>query len=262
MARPKSNGPYTPLAANYFLDDSILEAKEHAELLFVRCLSFLATGDSDGFISDLQMRHAVGVNLRSVEKRIETLLDVGLLLRVDGGFQVRSYLKWNKSAEQIGRTLRRDRERKARKQAEVAPNSERNPDGIHSDSAPHVTTRHVTSLHDTENPLSDADASDAGTLLDDSWRPNQKHIDLADSLHLDKQRTFERFVDHARRTHRRQKNWNTAFTNWLQKDAQFAQQRQGKPPMQMSRGTRRDDELLAFMTRDDNNNQQQWEIEA
>ncbi len=42
MARPKSNGPYTPLAANYFLDDSILEAKEHAELLFVRCLSFLA----------------------------------------------------------------------------------------------------------------------------------------------------------------------------------------------------------------------------
>lgn len=229
MPRPKSHGPYTPLAANYYLDDAVLEAKEHAELLFVRCLSFLATGDTDGFISDLQMRHAVGIGLRNVNGRIETLTKVGLLLHVDGGYEVRSYLKWNKSAEQIGRHLRRDRERKARKQAGVDPTSDRNPDGIRADSADHVTTRHVTSLHDTKNPLSDADASDAGTLLDDGWRPTQKHIDLADSLHLDKQRTFERFVDHARRTHRRQKNWNTAFTNWLQKDAQFAQQRQGTP---------------------------------
>lgn len=96
-------------------------------------------------------------------------------------------------------------------------------------SAPLAITETETETETTQLLLSDADASDAGTLLDDSWRPNQKHIDLADSLHLDKQRTFERFVDHARRNHRRQKNWNTAFTNWLQKDAQFAQQRQGAP---------------------------------
>ncbi len=196
MARPKSNGPYTPLAANYFLDDSILEAKEHAELLSSAACRSLRLAIRTGSSRSADAFTRSGVNLRSVEKRIDTLLDVGLLLRVDGGFiQVRSYLKWNKSAEQIGRTLRRDRERKARKQAEVAPNSDRNPDGIHSDSAPHVTTRHVTSLHDTETFCLTLTRPTARTLLDESWRPNQRHIDLADSLHLDKQRTFERFVD-------------------------------------------------------------------
>lgn len=230
MGRPKSHGPYTPLAANYYLDDAVLEAKEHAELLFVRCLSFLATGDTDGFISDLQMRHAVGIGLRNVNGRIETLTKVGLLLHVDGGYQVRSYLKWNKSAEEIGRYLRRDRERKARKQGEEASNSARNPDGIHTDSADHVTTRHYTSLHDTENPLSaDESAHPDGDLIPDDWRPNQKHRDKAESLHLDPDLQAERFRDHAHRTMRRLRNWNAGFTNWLKQQAVYAQQRQGRP---------------------------------
>lgn len=148
MGRPKSLGPYTPLAASYYLDDAILEAREHAELLFVRCLSYLAAGDSDGFITELQMLHAVGVGLRAVPKRVETLIDVGLLVRVDGGYVVRSYLKWNKSAEEIGRYRKLDRERKARKTGEDAPDSDRNPDGIHPDSAPHDTALHDTALHE------------------------------------------------------------------------------------------------------------------
>lgn len=232
MARPKSHGPYTPLAANYFLDDAVLEAKEHAELLFVRCLSFLATGDTDGFISELQIRHAVGIGLRDVNKRIETLTKVGLLLRVDGGYEVRSYLKWNKSAEEIGRHLRRDRERKSRKQEEEDPNSARNPDGIRADSAHHVTALHVTSLHDTQKPLSgDESPDEEGTLIPANWQPNQGHRDKAASLHLDVEQQAERFREHANRTVRRLRNWNAGFTNWLKKQAEFAQQRQGTPPV-------------------------------
>jgi hypothetical protein len=231
MARPKSHGPYTPLAANYFLDDAILEAKEHAELLFVRCLSFLATGDTDGFISELQMRHAVGIGLRDVGKRIETLTKVGLLLRVDGGYEVRSYLKWNKSAEEIGRHLRRDRERKARKQEEEEPNSARNPDGIRADSADHVTALHVTALHDKQILLSgDESPDEEGTLIPADWHPNQGHRDKAASLHLDPDVQAQRFAEHAKRTMRRLKNWNTGFTNWLRKQAEYAQQRQGTSP--------------------------------
>lgn len=259
MARPKSKGAYTPLAANYYLDDAVLEAKPDAELLFVRCLSFLATGDTDGFISDLQMRHAVGIGLRAVERRIEKLLEVGLLLRVPGGYEVRSYLKWNKSADQLDKFRKNDRERKARDAAEKEANSIRNPDGIQVDSIDHGSTRQFSTRHDTENPLSDADASD-GTHIPDDWKPTQAHQDKAVSLHLDVIREAARFRDHANRTQRRLKSWNTGFTNWLRKQAEFAQQRSGRPvAASNSRGNQRDAELVAFMTGADNNYTQEIE---
>jgi len=80
-----------------------------------------------------------------------------------------------------------------------------------------------------QEPLSDADASDHGDLLPPSWRPNQTHIDKAASLHLDVDREQSRFRDNAIRTQRRLKNWNTGFTNWLRKAAEFNTQRQGRP---------------------------------
>ena len=67
-----------------------------------------------------------------------------------------------------------------------------------------------------------------GTLIPDEWRPNQKHIDLAGALHLDCVFEYQRFRAHAAENHRRQKNWNAAFTNWLRKSAEFAQKRGGR----------------------------------
>jgi hypothetical protein len=134
MARPKSKGAYVPLAAQYFMDDAILEAGPDAELLFVRCLSFLASVSSDGFVTDRQMQTIVGLRLRNVPKRVSSLQEVGLLEAVEGGFMVRSWTKWNKSAEEIGKLLARDRERKARNDAENATNSVWNPTGIRLDS--------------------------------------------------------------------------------------------------------------------------------
>ncbi len=113
MARPKSKGAYAPLAAMYFMDDAILEAGTDAELLFVRCLSFLASVPSDGFITDRQL-NIVGNGLRAMPRRVESLLKAGLIERVSGGFVVRSWLKWNRSADEVGRLLAKDRERKRR----------------------------------------------------------------------------------------------------------------------------------------------------
>lgn len=76
------------------------------------------------------------------------------------------------------------------------------------------------------------DESADGTLIPDDWRPNQRHIDKAASLHLDVVREYRRFRDHADRTQRRLlgvKGWNAGFTNWLRKGAELAQQRQGRP---------------------------------
>lgn len=75
--------------------------------------------------------------------------------------------------------------------------------------------------------LSDPNGSNAeGELLSPDWLPTQKHFDHATSLGLDPEFQLARFRQHAHENQRRQKNWNTAFTNWLKKGAEMAQQRQ------------------------------------
>lgn len=84
-----------------------------------------------------------------------------------------------------------------------------------------VDREEVDRLSDSFEP----DALDEGTLLPDGWVPTQKHRDLAASFGANFDRELVRFKDHARRVNRRQKNWNTAFTNWLRKGAEMSQQR-------------------------------------
>lgn len=87
-----------------------------------------------------------------------------------------------------------------------------------------------TGEREEQEPLSDAEAPDRlGTLIPESWRPNQSHIDKAKSLHLDVKAEYQRFRSSAESKQRRLKNWNTGFTNWLRKAAEFNTQRQGRP---------------------------------
>lgn len=113
MARPKSLGQYAPLSATYYRDDAVLEAGERAEVLFTRGLAFCSESASDGFITDRQVVSVLGIGMRDAMKRAERLVAVGLWERLDGGYSIRSWLKWNKSAEDIGRARKLDRDRKA-----------------------------------------------------------------------------------------------------------------------------------------------------
>lgn len=145
MARPKVLGNYAKLSASYYRDDAILEAGERAELLYVRGLAYCSEAMSDGFISDRQLTAVVGIGMRDVTKRASLLVSLGLWSRVEGGYVIRTWLKWNKSAEEIGAALRRDRERKASHESTgTEPDSERNPDGIRADSEPLYKTRQVS----------------------------------------------------------------------------------------------------------------------
>lgn len=155
---------------------------------------------------------------------------------VENGWQIRDFEKHNPTRAEIGQKRAEVSEKRSaagKKSGEVRrANAEQAANKIEQTANTTATNANPETETETETSqllLSAADAPDAGTLLPLSWRPNQKHIDMADALHLDKQRTFERFVDHAHRNNRRQKNWNTAFTNWLRKDAEYAQQRQGSP---------------------------------
>lgn len=145
MARPSSKGAYAPLAAQYYLDDSILEVGAEAELLWVRILSFLASVASDGFITDRQVRSAA-IGLRNVTRRIDALSSAGLLVSADGGYQIRSWSKWNRTADQIGRALAKDAERKRKKLHAIdsdlhADDSELHADDsdLHADDSDNVT---------------------------------------------------------------------------------------------------------------------------
>lgn len=164
-------GPYAPLSATYSDDDAIIEAGEAAELLFVRGLAFLATSNSDGYMTRAQVIRRVGTGMRDPLKRAARLVDVGLWEERDGGYLCRSWLKWNRSAEELGRYRAKDRERKAKTRPNgdsppepppgVHEDSARNPDGIHAESEPSpdgfqplthapAQAHHPTSHHSTE----------------------------------------------------------------------------------------------------------------
>lgn len=112
LQRTRGNGPYAPLGTSYYLDDAIMAAGERAELLYVRGLAFSSNADADGFITERQLV-ALGVGLGGLKQRVDALVREGLWERVDDGYQIRAWLKWNKSAETIGRYKKQDRARKA-----------------------------------------------------------------------------------------------------------------------------------------------------
>lgn len=172
----KRLGEYVPLSVDYADDDSILALSPMAELLFIRCLSLAGRLKSDGFLSDTQIiqRAARGLgSQRRIRVLITELVTAGPLERQDGGYVIRAWLKWNKSADQLGRELAKDRERKRAERQPVQTESERNPRGIQTESernpglserspapraparAEHGTTRHGTAPDDTANPAAE-----------------------------------------------------------------------------------------------------------
>lgn len=145
-------GAYAKLLANYASDDAIIAAGERAELLFVRGLAFLATSDSDGYITEAQLIRFVGAGMSDAKKRASALVREGLWERVPGGYNVRSWLKIHDSAEEKGRKRRTDRERKQRGNPDDVPDgiqteSERNPDGTAPES---LLCTYVSSSGSTE----------------------------------------------------------------------------------------------------------------
>lgn len=153
-------GQYAPLAVRYYDDDDVVDAGEAAELLFVRGLAFCAGRTSDGYISDQQVVRSVGVGMPDAMQRAEVLVRVGLWERVDGGYQVRSWLKWNKSAEELGKYRSRDRERKAARAAAARDDSARNPSGVRSGSESSGAEGSETPSREVSRPS--RDAVDAG----------------------------------------------------------------------------------------------------
>lgn len=102
----------------------------------------------------------------------------------------------------------------------------------------------------TKEPLSPASADDEGFLIPSDWAPKSRHRDKAQSLGLDVDRESTRFVENAHQKVRRLKNWDTGFTNWLRKAAEFRQEQQASgrtaPVTPLKRQTAVEQNLAAY----------------
>jgi HNH endonuclease len=115
MAR-RGIGEYVPLSVSYMDDDALLGCSPLAELLYVRMLAVAGRMPTDGYLTLPQIEHRAGARLGTpakVRALLKELVAAGPVEEVDGGYAIRAWLKWNKSAEELGREKSRDRDRKA-----------------------------------------------------------------------------------------------------------------------------------------------------
>lgn len=221
MGRPKSKGAYVPLAAQYYMDDAVLGLSPMAELLFVRVLSFLASVPTDGFVTEKQLRSVVAIGLRSVPHLVTELTDAGLISAQDGGYVARSWHKWNRSVEEVGRLLARDRERKALDSAVIVPNSARNPDGIQQDSAVQSSTEQSST---EQTPPKGGGARLRATRIPEPFLVTQGMREWAatETPTVDVDRSTRTFVDYWRAesgAKATKRDWIATWRNWLRRDA-------------------------------------------
>ena len=213
-------------------------ASKGARALWATALSWCADQETDGSVPSHMLTALDGTRMEA-----RTLVDVGLWETTDEGWIFRNWSEYQPTRDQLDEKRRVERERiaaaranaKARRDvvgANTSPTHDgvgdrlNNPDPTRPDPTPSLSDEREQEL------LSPDESDDRGSLLQEDWRPNQGHIDKAKSLHLDVGAEYRRFREHAERTQRRQTSWNAAFTNWLRKGAEMAQQRQGRTPQQ------------------------------
>jgi hypothetical protein len=111
----KTPGLYVPLDVNYVTDEGIRRAGPAAELLFIRSLTYSKRTQSDGFLPDYDMP-VISVGLPQVRESIGQLVEWELWLPTDGGWQIRSWQRWNETNSDAADKRKRaaDRQRRSR----------------------------------------------------------------------------------------------------------------------------------------------------
>ena len=235
MARKKP-GAYAPLSAYYADDDKIMEVGETAELLYLRMLAYCArTPKTEGFVTKAQVRSRLGIVSSGAdngaeddaESRAERCADAGLLLREGQGYRIASWLKWNLSAEEVERVRTQDRHRKA-----TPPTSAKSGNGSGSGSGKRSGSEGVTDTG-IRVPYTETDtdtearsiARKRATQRPDDWKPNQKHIAMAEQLELNLDNELEQFTDYHDAKGSAFKDWDASFRTWLRNAAKWGKSR-------------------------------------
>lgn len=135
MAR-RSMGEYVPLSVSAMDDDAMLVCDPLAELLFYRVMQVAGGLPTDGYLTEAQIVHRAGARIGTpakVRALLRQLVAAGPIEAVDGGYQLRAWLKWNKSAEELGRDRAKDRDRKRAERSGQPPDGGGNPPAVRPD---------------------------------------------------------------------------------------------------------------------------------
>ena len=217
--------PWFKVDDAFWSHEKVIELSPEAGWLWTRAGSYCAHHLTDGLV-----KRQVLALLGSTPEIAAELVSAGLWDRASDGFCFHDWAEYQPTRDEVQtkRDAWKERQRKARmSRSDTQRDSHRDSrEESRMESTSPVPSRPVPISNEIEEPLSDASASD-GSLIPPDWRPNQTHIDKAASLHLDVKREYQRFRQSAESKHRRLKNWNAGFTNWLRKQAEFAQQRGG-----------------------------------
>lgn len=264
MKRP---GIYAPLSAYYFDDAAIMEVGEDAELLYVRMLAYAARQmEFEGFISDRVILTRLGIMPREsgngtgngtgnvpgtdAGSRAGLLAEYGLLTREEGGYRISGWLKWNKSAAELGKERARDRQRKTMPDKGVSvpvsklgretvrengretvresgDNDQTRPDTDHIESG-------ASSISTPANLPAAIDASTdvaaktkRGTRLPDGWQPARTTANENAEADHDPdwlRRQLDRFRDHwaaQSGTKGVKADWDATWRNWIRRATDY-----------------------------------------
>ena len=180
-----------------------------------------------------------------------------LIKNDDGSYTLHGYADMNETREEVEKRslVAQENGRKGGRKPNQTGNqtgtqlvSETEPSSEPVSQAETETETDIEVTTDVVTFVSSPDKSDdQGNLLPDDWRPNQKHIDQANALHLDVKQAYQKFRWHAETNQRRQKNWNAAFTNWLKQGAVIAQKSRGGRPPQLNRAQARQEANLSVI---------------
>ncbi|MGN7978230.1 hypothetical protein ACTJJ4_11715 [Microbacterium sp. 22195] len=222
--------PWFKVDDHFWSHPKTADLSDGATALWLRAGSWSAGHLTDGRVPVSMLRM-----FRARRRSADELISVGLW-SIDGdAFVFHSWHEYQPSKAQVEskREATRNRVNAWRERTgNGVTNASHDEDG---NAAPDPTRPDPTRpsiSNEIENSLSPDESDDRGDLIPDDWRPNQGHIDKANSLHLNVQHEYQKFRARAEQTQRRLKNWNTGFTNWLRKAAEFNQQRQGAAPAQ------------------------------
>jgi len=227
----KKPGAYAPLSAYYADDERIMEVGEAAELLYLRMLAYCArTPKTEGYVSLAQVRSRLGIVATGAEDgaetRAERCADAGLLIRENGGYRIASWLKWNRSYEEITRVRAQDQNRKAPVDNAVTSSDDGKRSGSGSGKGTHIGERKRSPFRapDTDTDT-DTDtevvARKRATQRPDDWKPDDKHRELAEQLELVIDRELEQFIDYHDSKGSTFKDWDAAFRTWLRNAAKW-----------------------------------------
>lgn len=133
----RRSAPWVPLSVYYFDDEALIVAGEFAETMFVRMMAYAGRHrDWNGrlprsvVLSRLGLVALDNVPESAPERRLEALLESGLVSAQGQHLVITNWLKWNDAGERVEAIREQDRERKSaltrddgRSDPEIVPES-------------------------------------------------------------------------------------------------------------------------------------------